>query len=76
MNGKGYKTPPWWGRFHCIALEPCSSFSHIGLKQAVQNNTSIKLGPQEEIKTSFMAIAYENDREIKKIDNSGNIHLK
>lgn len=69
--GKGTKSPPWWGRVNCMALEPCSSFSPTGLNGAIENNSSIKMKPQQEIKTTLMAIAYEKDGNVKKIDENG-----
>jgi len=73
MYGKGYKNGPWWGRVYSIALELCSSLSPIGLSEAIKNSTAIMMKPQQEIKTSFMAIAYEKDGNINKIDINGNI---
>ena len=73
MYGKGFKEAPWWGRVQCMALELCSSFSPIGLTKAIENKTVIKMKPKEEISTSFMAIIYERDNSVKKIDRNGSI---
>lgn len=73
MYGKGCKEGPWWGRVTCMALELCSSLSPIGLIETIKNNTAIKMKPQQEINTSFMAIAYEKDSSVNGIDASGNI---
>jgi len=73
MYGKGYKDGPWWGRVSCMALELCSSFSPIGLDESIKNSTAIMMKPQQEIKTSFMAIAYEKDSNVKEIDVNGNV---
>ena len=73
MYGKGCKDGPWWGRVSCMALELCSSFSPIGLNESIKNSTAIMMKPQQEIKTSFMAIAYEKDSSVKEIDVNGNV---
>ncbi len=73
MYGKGYRDAPWFGRVYCMALELCSSLSPTGLLKAIENNTALKLGPQEEIRTNFMAIAYESKSRVRSIDNNGNI---
>jgi hypothetical protein len=73
MYGKGFKAAPWYGRVQCMALELCSSYSSTGLTGAVKNGTALKLEPQEEIKTGFLAVAYETDNNIKSIDLQGNI---
>ena len=73
MYGKGCKEPPWYGRVSCMALEPCSSFSTTGLSGSVKNNTALKMKPQQEIETSFIAIAYEKDNNVKNILSNGDI---
>ena len=73
MYGKGCKDAPWWGRVSCMALELCSSFSPIGLDETIKNNTAIKMKPQEEIETSFIAIAYEKDSHVRGILDNGDI---
>jgi len=73
MYGKGCKTAPWWGRVSCMALEMCSSFSPIGLNEAIKNKTAIRMKPRQEISTSFMALAYENAVSVNGIDLDGNI---
>lgn len=73
MYGNGCKDGPSWGRVSCMALELCSSFSPVGLNKTIKNNTAIKMKPQQELNTSFMAIAYEKDSNIRKINKSGNI---
>jgi hypothetical protein len=73
VYGEGHKSAPWWGRVKCMALEPCSSFSPVGFKETIKNGTAIKMKPQQEINTSFMAIAYEKDSNVTGIDKSGNI---
>ncbi|MBM3709061.1 MAG: DUF4432 family protein [Actinobacteria bacterium] len=73
MYGKGYRTAPWFGRVYCMALELCSSLSPAGLSGAIENNTALKLDPQQEIKTGFIAVAYESLGNIKGIDCKGEI---
>ena len=73
MYGKGCKDGPWWGRVSCMALELCSSFSPIGLDESIKNSTAIVMKPQQEIKTSFMSIAYERDSNVNKIDVNGDV---
>jgi len=73
VYGKGCKTAPWWGRVSCMALEFCSSFSPDGLPGAIENKTAIRMSPQQEISTSFIASAYENYSSINGIDTNGNI---
>jgi hypothetical protein len=73
MYGKGCKTAPWWGRASCMALEMCSSFSPIGLNEAIKNKTAIRMKPLQEISTSFIALAYENAACVNGIDPEGNI---
>jgi len=73
MYGEGADYAPWWGRVCCMALELCSSFSSAGLEGAIKNNTAIRIKPQQEINTSFMAIAYERNSEVTKIDNYGKV---
>ena len=74
VYGKGCKTAPWWGRVSCMALEICSSFSPTGLPGAIDNKTAIKMSPGEEINTSFITTAYENDSNVNGIDPGGNIY--
>jgi len=73
MYGKGSKMPPSWGRINCMAVEFCSSYSPIGLNEAVKNKTAIKLKPLEEIKTAFFAVAYDKDGNVNLIDGDGKI---
>lgn len=73
MYGMGCKVAPWYGRVQCMALELCSSLSDYGLDGAIKNNTVIKMSPQQEISTKFLAIAYEKDSNVKKINHIGNI---
>ncbi len=74
VYGKGCKAAPWWGRVSCMALEPCSSFSPTGLPGAVYNRTAIRMKPQQELSTSFIATAYEDHDSINGIDLQGNIY--
>jgi len=71
MYGKGADTAPWWGRVSCMALELCSSFSPTGLEGAINNNTAAVMEPQQEIKTSFMAVCYQRAGRVNKIDKQG-----
>lgn len=71
MYGKGYAAGPWYGRVYCMALELCSSFSPIGLNETIKNNTAIMMKPQQEIETNFMAISYEKDTKVNKVDKDG-----
>lgn len=73
MYGKGYSKSPWFGRVYCMALELCSSMSPIGLDETIKNKTAIILNPQEEIKTSFMAVAYNKDKRVDNITNNGDV---
>jgi len=73
MYGKGSKLPLWWGRFNCMAIELCSSYSPIGLNEAVKNKTALRLKPQQEIKTDFFAGAFQKDEMVKSVDEDGNI---
>jgi len=68
-----FKKAPWWGRVQCMALELCSSFSLIGLTKAIENETAIKMKPQDKINTSFTVIVYERNNRVKRIDKNGNI---
>ncbi|MCL5072437.1 MAG: hypothetical protein M1308_16330 [Actinobacteria bacterium] len=71
--GKGNKIAPWWGRINCMAVELLSSFAPNGLGEAIKNGTAISLEPLEEISTSFIAVAFEKENNVKKIDKGGNI---
>jgi len=74
MYGKGVKEGPWWGRVECLAMELCSSLVlDGGLDLSVKNNTALKMKPQQEIETSFMAIAYEKSDNVQKINELGEI---
>lgn len=73
MYGKGCKEAPWYGRVYCMALELCSSFSTTGLDGAVKNNTAMKIEPQQEVETSFMAIAYEKGNNVQNILSNGDV---
>lgn len=74
MYGKGMVTAPWWGRVSCMALEPCSSFSPVGLEGAINNNTAIMMKPQQEIKTSLVAVNYQRKDRVNKIDKQGEVY--
>ena len=74
MYGKGVKEGPWWGRVECLAMELCSSLVlDGGLDVSVKNNTALKMKPQQEIETSFMAIAYEKSDNVQKINELGEV---
>lgn len=68
VYGKGCKIAPWWGRVSCMALEVCSSFSPTGLTGAINNKTSIRMSPMQEINASFIASAYNDFTNIEEID--------
>ena len=47
---------PWFGRAYVLALEPWSSLPD-NINIASENNETIKIGPQQEIKTELVAYA-------------------
>ncbi|MCL5987067.1 MAG: DUF4432 family protein [Actinobacteria bacterium] len=75
MYGKGAGDFPWWGRVRCMALEVGTSYSYRGLAGAIKNGTALKMKPQQEIKTSFLVVAYEGNSRIKNIDSMGNVSI-
>ncbi len=73
MYGKNSSHSPWYGRAECMALELCSSFSPLGLTDAIKNGTALTLAPMQEIQTSFMAIGFEKDSRVSKINSEGGV---
>jgi hypothetical protein len=70
MYGKGCLDAPWFGRAYCMAIEPCSSMSPIGLNETIKNKTAIKMEAQQQIETSLVAIAYEKSERVRDITKS------
>ncbi|MBV7338139.1 aldose 1-epimerase family protein [Chloroflexi bacterium TSY] len=64
---------PWWGRTHCAALEPCTSYPGGGLAHAVQNETARSLQPGEEIRTSLHAVAYTGLERVAQVTSDGEV---
>ena len=64
---------PWWRRLHTQALEPWSSYPSDGLAEAIRNGTALRLGAEEELRTSLCAVAYEGNPGITGIDPDGTI---
>lgn len=62
---------PWWGRLHCTALEPWTSFPTNGLNEAIKNGTSLTLQAGETVSHSLVAVAYETASRIKSISSDG-----
>jgi len=62
---------PWWGRLHCTALEPWTSYPTNGLNEAVQNGTSLTLQAGETVSHRLIAVAYETTNRVQQIAYDG-----
>jgi hypothetical protein len=68
---------PWWGRTHCMALEPWTSYPTGGLPDAIANGTALHLQPGQARETTFTAVAYEAEGRVGGITETGAVtHLK
>jgi galactose mutarotase-like enzyme len=52
---------PWWGQCYAVALEPWTSKWTADPHQAINNKEWLMLKPNEVIRTSFTATAFENE---------------
>ena len=64
---------PWWGRVHCAALEPCTSYPGGGLGKAVADGTARVLQPNEQIQTQLRAIAYDGAARVRNVTPEGDL---
>jgi hypothetical protein len=67
---RGY---PWWGRLHCTALEPWTSYPTGGLNEAVANGTALRLTAGETVRHRLIAIAYASAGRVRGIGPDGDI---
>jgi hypothetical protein len=63
---------PWYSTTYNIALEPNSSYPP-GLNNSIKSKTNLSLGPGERLSTDYLAVAFETDKRVKKIDEQGKI---
>ena len=64
---------PWYGRVYTMALEPWSSYPSAGLLQAIDNGTARVLEPQQSMRASLRAIAYQDVRRVADVSSSGEV---
>jgi hypothetical protein len=64
---------PWWGRTHCMALEPWSSYPTGGLHDAIANGTALVMQPGEVRETNFTAVAFEGQGGVRHITEAGDV---
>jgi len=64
---------PWYGRVYTMALEPWSSYPSAGLLQAIDNGTARVLEPQQSLRASLRAIAYQGIRRVDDVSSSGEV---
>jgi len=64
---------PWWGRTHCMALEPWTSCPGTGLASAVENGTALLLQSGEQVQTSLRAIAYAGLARVQEVTTDGEV---
>lgn len=62
---------PWWGRTHCMALEPWTSYPGTGLASAVDNGTALLLQPGQQVHTTLRAIAYAGLERVTNVTPEG-----
>jgi len=62
--GSGY---PWFGRMHCCALEPWSSYPLFGLNEAIKTGSQLKLDPHQSRETYLNAIAYSGIERVSQV---------
>jgi hypothetical protein len=64
---------PWWGRTHCMALEPWTSYPTGGLNDAIANGTALLLQPGEARAANFTAVAYADLDRVGGITDAGDV---
>ena len=72
VYGKNCDQYPYFGKYYNFAIEIWSSFGY-NLNHAIKQNTQLSLGGEGELSTEFMAIAYESENRIKRIDKNGQV---
>jgi hypothetical protein len=68
--GQGF---PWWGRTHCMALEPWTSYPTSGLPDAIANGTALLLQPGEARETRLCAVAYAGLERVAEVTEAGEV---
>lgn len=69
-GGKGY---PWYGRTYNMGIEPWSSYPCVGLQEASEMGTTIKLLPKGKISAWVTAVVFEGKSAINGISRDGQI---
>jgi len=66
---------PWWGKLHCTALEPWTSYPTNGLNAAIGNGSALQLAAGETVSHRLIATAFNPDGRVQKVDEDGNINF-
>lgn len=64
---------PWWGKLHCTALEPWTSYPTNGLNDAVENGSALTLQAGETVSHRLIATAFTPQGRVKQIDQNGDV---
>lgn len=69
-GGIGY---PWYGRTYNMGIEPWSSYPCVGLEQALELGTTLKLQPGESLQAWFRAVTFTDPQIVKEINEQGKV---
>ena len=64
---------PWWGKLHCTALEPWTSYPTNGLNDAVNNGSALQLAAGETVSHRLIATAFTPEGRVREVDKDGNV---
>lgn len=66
---------PWYGANYVAAIEPFSSYDASGLANCIRKGTARSLKPKEQVRATLLAVCYESEKGITRIDTNGNVHI-
>ena len=69
-GGFGY---PWYGRTYNIGLEPFTSYTNMGLAQAIDNGTALTIEAGARVEASYAAVAYTGNTPVTRISPDGSV---
>ncbi len=64
---------PWWGKLHCTAIEPWTSYPTNGLNDAVENGTALTLIAGETVSHRLIATAFSTESRVHGINADGDV---
>lgn len=67
---------PWYGSNYVMALEPFTSYDASGVAGCVGNGTARKLGPGESIEVDLVAVCFESEAGIERIERDGTVRVR